>query len=349
MLYTREPGGPVLSGDIMPEGEVVGFAFHPSPFPDSTNDLLLLTKDRDAVTPPGRPVPESAGDALELAPAPALRLEPERLRAAGAIDDALPRTMARLLRLPGRPWTPVAVDLVETIGRGRHDVWLVGGATRDTISGDGEVGDLDLAGTAPTGRFSQIARGVRVRLGLEAREKVSPDSLVCWASVRPGGGSLYEYRALNMNGWPFPVSCSDIAQDAECRDLTINSIYYDPRHADVLDPVGGLDDLTDVPRRLLSRRRPADAEQQAVVLLRALKFLLRWERLRELDTTSLSAWVSTLPGDWEERLTAAAWREASELHAHYVVDAPAELQLRLAGRLGPAAVELVRELLGGAS
>ncbi|WP_157436280.1 hypothetical protein [Actinospica robiniae] len=278
-----------------------------------------------------------------------LRLAQKHVRKAAAIDEALPRRMTALLRSPGRPWTAVLDELVNAIDGAQHEVWLVGGATRDTISGDGEVGDMDLAGTAPAGHFSQIARCARTRLGMESREKVSPDSLVCSAEVRAGGDRLYEYRALNMNGWPFPVSCSDIAQDAECRDLTINSIYYDPRRADVLDPVGGLADLTDVPRRLLSRRRPAEAEQQAVVILRAIKFLLRWEGSHDLDLTSMSAWVSTVPGNWAERLTAAAWRELCELRAEYVVDASPELQLRLAGRLGPAAVDLVRALLGDAS
>ncbi len=171
---------------------------------------------------------------------------------------------------------------------------------------------------------------------------MSERSLVCSATNRLGGPRLFEYRTLNLTGpWLFEVCGSDLAQDALCRDFTTNSLYYDPNEHTLLDPTGrGLSDLTGSPRRLVTLRETTDPAKQAGLVLRAIKFTLRWAPSGDLSITEFRQWADDLPSDWRASLDATTWRRLAQDHHEYVRGHSPDEQREAARRLGPSATGL---------
>lgn len=162
----RTPTDPVLCGDVLDDGEVVGFAYAPAGRPKPTCDRMLLSIDGSPVEPPARLVPDTAETARLLAAQPVDRLPQDRVTPAAGVDAALPRLVRETLARPGTPWGSVAVVLVEVLRECRHGLWLSGGFIRDVLGGAADlVNDLDLAGTVPPGRFTALTRHVRRRTG----------------------------------------------------------------------------------------------------------------------------------------------------------------------------------------
>ena len=64
------------------------------------------------------------------------------------------------------------------------------------------------------------------------------------------------------------------ASDARRRDFTINGLFYDPFEREILDYVGGLEDLEDGVLRTIGKPRVRMAEDP-VRILRAIKFATR--------------------------------------------------------------------------
>jgi hypothetical protein len=158
------------------------------------------------------------------------------------------------------------------------------------------------------------------------------------------GPRLYEYRTLDLPGWAFPVCGSNMAQDAQCRDLTINSVYYDPVRHLVVDPVGGLAHLKAEPRKMVSALRTADQVKQAGAVLRMIKFVVRWSRDR-LDLTGVRQWLATLPDGWIERLDAGCWAKLAKDRDKYAKDVDLAAEQAAAAELGHAATTLLEKLL----
>ncbi len=348
MWHERSKSGPVLAGDVTDEGTVAGFGYVRSGTPRAACDRLLLTGEESLTQPPDRPVPDNAGSVLLVAPPPADRVAADRIHRADALDDTLSDTVAETLALPGSPWAPVAAPLIAEMQEAHHMIWLAGGFARDVIAGAaGDVNDLDLTGTAPPGRFSELTRRVRRRSGLEFRPKVSPDSLVCSAVPPDKGERLYEYRTLNSAEFKFPACGSDLEVDARCRDFTVNSLYYDPVGNFVIDPTGrGLPDLQARPRRLVSLTPTEDPLEQAHIVLRAVKFAVRWAGTTRCEFGELASRLAQLPHTAWDGLTPAAWDRLARNHRKTLEEGQdPRQQMSVATALGPAASGLLTALL----
>ncbi|MBZ6132060.1 MULTISPECIES: hypothetical protein [Streptomyces] len=347
MCPERFTSGPVLTGDLLEEGTVAGFGYVPSARPKAACDRLLLAGEESLVEPPDRLVPTDAGRVRVLAPTPAQRVAPDRVHRAVSVDDALPDAVAETLASPGSPWGAVAGSLIAEVREAHHLLWLTGGFARDVIAGSAaEVNDLDLTGTAPPGRFSDLAKGARRRSGLEFRRKVSPFSLVCSAVPPQGGERLYEYRTLDSAEFAFPACGSDLTADADCRDFTVNSLYYDPVEDTVADPTGrGLADLRARPRRLVCVNPTDDPLDQARIILRAVKFAARWAGTAGCDLGETAARLAHLPTTVWNGLAPAAWQRLTGDHDRALGDHDRQGQLSIATALGPAAAGLLAVLL----
>ena len=349
MSDIRDRNGPLLGGDLLPEGRVRGFGFRVRPAPDRSCDTLLLEGEESLHQAPVRSVPVTAEGAVSLAPPPHARLDVDHIRKASDVDVNLPKAMRYLLTLPGTAWGAVAATLISTIKSAGHFVWISGGAARDMVDGGGvrAVNDLDLAGTAPPGQFTELARKAMRGLGVEHREKISTD-LVCSSWPVLGGPPVYEYRTLNMPICRYPASGSDLIEDASTRDFTVNSIYYapsdDPSNDEIVDPTGrGISDLLARPRRLFSVNVSDDPVVRATNVLRAIKFILRWRDAPGIDLAEMMNW---LPDDLNTRLEDSSWELLMTAHHEYLAGAPVDQQLEAACELGPVAVKLVVELAG---
>ena len=347
MWHERDTTGPVLVGDVTKEGTVAGFGYAPSSQPKAACDRLLLNGDEALAEPPDRPVPMDAGSVRALAATPVRRVDPARVHRAEELDAALPGVVAETLALPGSAWGAVAGPLVDEVRASRHLLWLTGGFARDVIAGSAaEVNDLDLTGTAPPGRFTDLSKRARRRGGLEFRAKVSPYSLVCSAIPPQGGERLYEYRTLKTDAFNFPACGSDLETDARCRDFTVNSLYYDPLGHTVIDPTGvGLADLRARPRRLTSLHATEDRLDQARLILRAVKFAVRWAGTTGCELGATAARLAHVPATAWDGLAPADWERLAGDHRRALAGHDPGRQLSVASALGPAAVGLLAALL----
>ncbi|MGW0809814.1 hypothetical protein [Nonomuraea sp. NPDC002799] len=328
-----------------------GFALLPEPF-GKDNDRLLLQGDEDLEHPPKRTLPscsdEENGVQVERSGDHAAhRLRPATLLPAGTVEPGFP--VAVDTAIPR--WSPVGDfirSLIETIVAEEHSIWLVGGAVRDLIANAGEpVNDLDFCGTMLLGTLCEVADESLALAGLgDHRRSVSPGRVF---SIAPAVAArrILEYKSLSLTGFRFPASGGDLLDDVRTRDLTVNGLYYDPRHQLIIDPAGnGIEHLNAVPVRIVPLFAGDDVVEQAQVILRGLKFKTRWP---EADVTALAAWVRALPGDLAGQVPEDRWRALRGMWRRCVPREHRAAAAKTAGELGPAADRLIRVLENGGS
>ncbi|MFH8760332.1 hypothetical protein [Streptomyces atroolivaceus] len=358
-----------MTGDLLDGKKVLGFASAvrgaAGRLPSAADDLLLLEGDGHTGPLPC-PDGETASGSLpvrRVGPHPYRQLESAHVHPADELAPGLTAAFDELVYGPDAP-RYLAV-LIERLTGAGHGFWLAGGAPRDLLAGarPDKVGDLDATGTAPAGRFWDVADRVlddEDGVSAEHPRLFSPDTLVCSVLPPQRQGHTLEYRGLGIGGLRVPATGTDLRQDARQRDLTVNTLLYDPVHHVVLDPLEQA--LRDLAYRggirvLVPAGAPDDPETCAAVLLRGLKFRLRWASAasgrggaRGPNDTALRDWATALPEDLTAQLDErgeAAWRRV-----HAVADTclPATPSLHLTEVVrgyGTAAAALVDRLTGG--
>lgn len=129
-------------------------------------------------------------------------------------------------------------------------VYLVGGSVRDYLMGR-HPADLDLAVSADAlGYAETLARKIKGRLVLLGKERFS----------------LYRIVKGPVTVDVAPLKGNDIASDIEDRDFTINGLACHLKDGQIIDRVGGIDDLNKKRLRMISDRI---FEADPVRLLRA--------------------------------------------------------------------------------
>jgi poly(A) polymerase len=146
-------------------------------------------------------------------------------------------TMARIESKDGGDAWSVGTGLVTALRTAGHGAWFVGGAVRDRLLGR-HPEDIDLATTATPDELLHLfpdAKLVGMAFGV--------------VNVVRGGkpfeiATLRQERRYEDGRRPSDVKFTrDPAVDARRRDFTINGMFLDPQSGDVLDLVGGREDL----------------------------------------------------------------------------------------------------------
>jgi poly(A) polymerase len=345
------PVRPLLVGDLVAGRRVAGFTWTgPGGVAAAghLDDRLLFDGDENLPTPPDRTVPQTADGAELKAVVPPADLPNNLVSAAASIDSSLPLRADALLDLRGAPWQQLIRPLLAAVHATGHQAWLAGGAARDLVAGAQlhEVKDLDLAGTVPPGRFTDISYQTLRALGMsEYRTTITPESLVCAVVPPKSKTRLIEYRGLHQGGFRFPAVGSRLAEDARYRDFSFNALLYDTLKHEVFDACGtGLTDLLGETRRFVPQDVSEDPLKQAMIVLRAAKFALRWRDNTPLDLTSLHSWIGTLPPDFCQTLTPAHWNGLRSAYKRTIHDPPQRLQ-DFAAHLPQAGRELIETLI----
>ncbi|MCX4860758.1 hypothetical protein [Streptomyces canus] len=372
----RAADGPIMTGDVLDGRRVIGFGCTAHAVPTSADDRLLLEGDEPS-GPPSRSTDPARHPALERAGRhPYAQLEGDRVHHADDLAPGLTGAFDELIH--GVRGPRFLAPLIDRFAESGHGFWLSGGAPRDLLSGfrPDEVGDLDATGTAPAGAFCDLAEDVLEQDGSSAEcpRRFSPDSLVCSVLTPRRDGHVLDYRGLGVRGLPYPATGTDLDQDGRQRDLTVNTLLYDPRHRVVVDPLGrALRDLPhrgEGPRRLVLAGEPEDPETCAELLLRALKFLLRWQRPGDdraarrqgrplldcgaeeehgLDDSAVRAWADALPADLVARLDErgeAAWRRLRAQADACLPGGPGTIPAESVRGYGPVVAELLARITG---
>ncbi|MER8013873.1 hypothetical protein ACIQ7S_13090 [Streptomyces griseoluteus] len=354
-IERRGPQGPVMTGDVVDGASVLGFGWEPpeegTPA-EARHDRLLTRSDLGSASPPPRPVPAARPPGPGDDRLPHHRLPDTAVVPAARRSRCLPAAVRDLLA--DASWASVVEPVARTVRAAGHELWLAGGASRELLSEHGReaVRDLDLTGTAPAGRYAELAREALEEDGqsYELRTRVSPDSLVCTVYDDDLSTPLLEYRGLGQDGFDFPATGTDLATDSRQRDFTVNSILYDFERHLVIDASGrGLPDLAVPGRALTPASRSSDPVVRCQLVIRAVKFLVRWETEGPVDTRELRAWTAEFPDDLAGEVRGrgdAAWQQLGALHHESLAHVPADLQSAAARSLGPSVEHLFKALLG---
>ncbi len=145
------------------------------------------------------------------------------------------------------------------------DVYLVGGALREIALGKSPQ-DLDLVLSSPED-LTLLQGFLGTRSFLLGKKPVQTHRIVT--------------PRLSVD---ITFLDSDINDDLERRDFTINAIAYDLRRHLVLDPIGGIDDLN---RRVIRQPRRENLREDPLRMLKALRHLAALEGFC-LDSTLLA-------------------------------------------------------------
>lgn len=155
---------------------------------------------------------------------------------------------------------PDALWVCRTLRRARFHAYIVGGAVRDLLVGR-RPKDFDIATDATPSQLRRLFRTARL-IGRRFRIVHVYFGRDKWLEVTTFRAEMRE-GSENLFG--------TMEEDARRRDFTINALYYEPFDEQIVDYVGGLDDVR--ARRL---RTLGDAEasfrEDPVRMIRALKY-----------------------------------------------------------------------------
>ncbi|GAA0971910.1 hypothetical protein GCM10009555_024070 [Acrocarpospora macrocephala] len=331
------------------DGELVlGFAYEPST-PGADGDRLLLEGDENRDEPPARPIPSprDVANGIRIDRCglhPVAGLKQEYLSSADDIAPYLPSAVDRAIsRSEVEALLPL---MLSEIDDRHHTIWLVGGAVRDLLTEpEHPIKDLDFCGTIPTGEFYDLAHESLARAGSGDYERGVSMRGVVYIKPLAAGKRIVEYKALTLGGFRFLSSGGDLTEDTAGRDFTVNSLYYDLRRQLIIDPSGhGIEHLRHAPSRLVIAYQGDNPVEQASIVLRGLKFLIRWP---DADASALANWAGSLPADLNERIPTGKWKLLTAVWHNGVAKKHRRRAIELAADLGPVAAALLRKLSDG--
>lgn len=162
-----------------------------------------------------------------------------------------------------------ALDVIRQLNAHGYTALLVGGCIRDVLCGI-EPKDFDVATDAPLDEVKRIFRRSRivgrrfpiahVRYGRDLIEVSTFRQSLSDNIEQDAQGMILRDRAFGT-----------LQEDAFRRDFSINALYFDPNSQEIVDYVGGLDDLAAGKIRLIGDPAVRLAEDP-VRILRAVRF-----------------------------------------------------------------------------
>jgi poly(A) polymerase len=166
-----------------------------------------------------------------------------------------------------------ALLVVKRLRRAGHDAYLVGGCVRDILLGR-RPKDFDVATSARPNQVRRLfQRAITIGRRFKLVHVLFGDQHVEVATFRrldtpeeADEASDLLIREDNTFGTP--------EEDARRRDFSVNGLFYDPEAEEVLDYVGGLDDLRDRVLRTIGDPNIRFREDP-VRIVRAIKFAAR--------------------------------------------------------------------------
>jgi len=194
-----------------------------------------------------------------------------------------------------------AESICRTLRAAGHQAYLVGGCVRDILL-EREPADYDVATDAPPDRVQRLfphSLAVGAKFGVIVVTEDSESSPAAQVEVATFRSDV----SYSDGRHPDQVVYSDSAQqDAQRRDFTINALFLDPETQEILDFVGGRDDLRAGIVRAIGR--PADRfREDKLRMLRTVRFAARFRYAIESATfTAIVKSASDIHGVSAERL-----------------------------------------------
>ena len=160
-----------------------------------------------------------------------------------------------------------ALNVVKTIHKAGYEAYFVGGCVRDLLLGL-EPKDFDIATSARPEQINKLFSRSRLigRRFLIVHVVFSARKFIEVATFRSGKVTTDKSGTVVRDN-----SYGNIEDDVFRRDFNINALYYDVINSNVIDYVGGLDDLSK--REIHMIGKPSDRfHQDPVRMIRAVRF-----------------------------------------------------------------------------
>jgi tRNA nucleotidyltransferase/poly(A) polymerase len=170
-------------------------------------------------------------------------------------------------------------DLHKLFQSAGKKLYLVGGSVRDFLTGD-KPKDFDLATDALPDEVLEIV-GDKYRTNLQGR---AFGVVVVYTKEIPEGMEIATFREDVSKGRNPEVKLGvTIEDDVKRRDLTYNSLFYDLDTREIVDLVGGKEDLQSGITRMVGD--PIERfDEDSLRILRAFRFASRYEHPLHHDT-----------------------------------------------------------------
>ena len=191
------------------------------------------------------------------------------------------------------------LDLYKLFKKNGKELYVVGGAVRDALLGK-KPKDFDLA----TDAFPAEVIDMVTKAGYSTTGEVGHQFGVVIVNVPsdPAGVEIATFREdIGKGRRPDAVEYSTIDKDVLRRDLTINALFYDMGRQEVVDLVGGLDDIKNSKIRTVGVASDRFAEDP-LRKLRALRFAGRTGSNLEEETANAILTDNSLEGISAERI-----------------------------------------------
>lgn len=196
----------------------------------------------------------------------------------------IPRKVPASRHIPHSAISGGARDVVAKLVAAGHQAFIVGGCIRDTLLGHPSK-DFDVATSATPEEVKHLFRRARIvgrRFRIVhvhvGRELVEVTTFRASHAASPHATSpphSSEQARRSQRGMLLRDNVfGSLEDDAERRDFTINAIYYDPERDELLDFVGGLEDIASRTLRIIGD--PATRfREDPVRMLRAARFIAK--------------------------------------------------------------------------
>jgi tRNA nucleotidyltransferase/poly(A) polymerase len=150
-------------------------------------------------------------------------------------------------------------------------LYIVGGAVRDVLT-NSKIKDYDLATDATV----EEVEAMMVKNGISTKATGTRFTVQnAWLDNEWFEIATFREDSKGGDGRrPDSVTYSDINGDAQRRDLTINALYYDIKTKEIIDLVGGMDDIKNHVVRTVGDANDRFGEDR-LRILRAIRFTAR--------------------------------------------------------------------------
>lgn len=178
------------------------------------------------------------------------------------------------------------------------DFYLVGGSVRDALMGE-EPKDLDVTTNATPDEMEQILSAYPEYKVLELGKAFG---IVKVISPEGNEYELATFRQdIGKGRRPDSVEFTTIDKDVLRRDLRMNALFYDIEKGEVVDYVGGIDDIENKKVRTVGRAAERFDEDR-LRILRALRFAARFGTALDKDADEAILSDNNLEGVSGERI-----------------------------------------------
>ena len=172
-----------------------------------------------------------------------------------------------------------ALKIVKKLNKTGYEGYLVGGCIRDLLLGL-EPKDFDIATNATPEQIQKLFKRSRI---IGRRFKLvhimfSARKFIEVATFRSGRSNPTSTKGMVLRD-NFYGSLED---DVFRRDFTINGLYFDVQNSDVIDYVGGLDDLKKLQINMIGNPS-ARFEEDPVRMIRAVRFKAKLKATIDLN------------------------------------------------------------------